>query len=183
MCGLRLLRSYICFATSQISLLTKQTLFFRLFVFCSFAPSPHGYTVSRGVPKIPKKSGFLDSNSLKTARNFSLKSQNFDGFLGFFVGSENPSVRVAHCTFEITLSGTITLTLLLVCAFSPKVQKYLLGSPLTDFQVLGKTQKGANYVANLAFDQTNSFHSFVCLLLVCSFSPRVLSIPRGPQNP
>ncbi len=144
MCGLRLLRSYICFATSQISLLTKQTLFFRLFVFCSFAPSPHGYTVSRGVPKIPKKSEFLDSNSLKTARNFSLKSQNFDGFLGFFVGSENPSVRVAHCTFEITLSGTITLTLLLVCAFSPKVQKYLLGSPLTDFQVLGKTQKGAN---------------------------------------
>ena len=56
-----------------------------------------------------------------------------------------PSVRVAHFAFEITLSGAITLTLLLVCAFSPKVQKYLLGSPLTDFQVLGKTQKGANY--------------------------------------
>ena len=36
------------------------------------------------------------------------------------------------------------------------------------------------YVANLTFDQTNSFHSFVCLLLVCSFSPRVHSIPRGP---
>ena len=29
------------------------------------------------------------------------------------------------------------------------------------------------YVANLTFDQTNSFHSFVCLLLVCSFSPKV----------
>ena len=95
MCGLRLLRSYICFATSQISLLTKQTLFIRLFVFCSFAPSPHGYSVSRGVPKIPKKSEFLDSNSLKTARNFSLKtarnnslkSQNFDGFSGFLTGS------------------------------------------------------------------------------------------------
>ena len=43
MCGLRLLRSYICFATSQISLLTKQTLFIRLFVFCSFAPSPQKY--------------------------------------------------------------------------------------------------------------------------------------------
>ena len=86
MCGLRLLRSYICFATSQISLLTKQTLFFRLFVFCSFAPSPHGYSVSRGVPN-PKKSGILDSNSLKTARNFSLKSQNFDGFSGFLMGS------------------------------------------------------------------------------------------------
>ncbi len=37
--------------------LTKQTLFFRLFVFCSFAPSPHEYTVSRGVPN-PKKSEF-----------------------------------------------------------------------------------------------------------------------------
>ena len=87
MCGLRLLRSYICFATLQISLLTKQTLFIRLFVFCSFAPSPHGYSVSRGVPKIPKKSEFLDSNSLKTARickyNNSLKSQNFDEILTF----------------------------------------------------------------------------------------------------
>ena len=76
--------------TSQISLLTKHTLFIRLFVFCSFAPSPHGYSVSRGVPN-PKKSGILDSNSLKTARickyNNSLKSQNFDGFSGFLTGS------------------------------------------------------------------------------------------------
>ena len=31
--------------------------FFRLFVFCSFAPSPHEYTVSRGVPN-SKKSEF-----------------------------------------------------------------------------------------------------------------------------
>ena len=28
---------------------------------------------------------------------------------------------VAHCAFEITLSQTITLTLLLVCSFSPRV--------------------------------------------------------------
>ena len=73
--------------TSQISLLTKQTLCIRLFVFCSFAPSPHGYSVSRGVPKIPKKSEISDSNSLKTARickyNNSLKSQNFDEILMF----------------------------------------------------------------------------------------------------
>ena len=68
MCGLRLLRSYICFATSQISLLTKQTLFFRLFVFCSFAPSPHGYSVSRGVPN-SKKSEFLDSKLPKNGEN------------------------------------------------------------------------------------------------------------------
>ena len=50
---------------------------------CLFAPFPHGYTVSRGVPD--------------------------------------------NCTFEITLSRAITLTLLLVCAFSPKVQSIFWG--------------------------------------------------------
>ena len=56
-------------------------------------------------------------------------------------------VYAAHnFAFEITLSQVITLTLLLVCAFSPKVQKYLLGSPfLTIFQVLPKKQNIANY--------------------------------------
>ena len=59
---------------------------------------------------------------------------------------KNPSVRVAHFAFEITLSGAITLTLLLVCAFSPKVQKYLLGSPfLTNFRVLSKRQISLNF--------------------------------------
>ena len=38
-------------------------------------------------------------------------------------------MHVAHCAFEIALSGAIMLTLLLVCSFSPKVQKYLLGPP------------------------------------------------------
>ena len=51
-----------------------------------------------------------------------------------------PSVRVAHFAFEITLSGAITLTLLLVCAFSPKVQKYLLG-PLFS-RIFGFCRKG-----------------------------------------
>ena len=32
------------------ALLTKQTHFIRLFVFCLFIPFPHGYTVSRGAP-------------------------------------------------------------------------------------------------------------------------------------
>ena len=36
---------------------------------------------------------------------------------------------VANLAFEITLSETITLTLLLVCSFFPQVQKYLVGSP------------------------------------------------------
>ena len=76
MCGLRLLRSYICFATSQISLLTKQTLFIRLFVFCSFAPSPHGYSVSRGVPN-SKKSEFLDSKLPKNGEKFLPKKSEF----------------------------------------------------------------------------------------------------------
>ena len=45
------------------------------------------------------------------------------GFIIWF-----PSGRCgANCAFEITLSGTITLTLLLVCAFSPKVQSIFWG--------------------------------------------------------
>ena len=50
-----------------------------------------------------------------------LKAENFDEIVVFSAGFENSSVRGAHCTFEITLSGTITLTLLFVCAFSPRV--------------------------------------------------------------
>ena len=37
------------------------------------------------------------------------------------------------------------------------------------------------HVTNCSFDQTNAFYLFVCLLLVCSFSPRVHSIPQGPR--
>ena len=37
------------------------------------------------------------------------------------------------------------------------------------------------HVINCAFDQTNSFYLFVCLMLVYSFSTRVHSIPRGPH--
>ena len=36
--------------------------------------------------------------------------------------AEQPRPRVAHFAFEITLSQAITLTLLLVCSFSPRVQ-------------------------------------------------------------
>ena len=79
---------------------------------------------------------------------------------------KNPSVRGAHCTFEITLSGTITLTLLLVCAFSPKVQKYLLGSPLTDFRVPPKKQNIANYRRFLCFDNDGQYHRQLLVILV-----------------
>ena len=37
-------------------------------------------------------------------------------------------------------------------------------------------------VINCAFEQTNTFYLFVCLLLVYSFSPRAQSIQRGPLD-
>ena len=39
-----------------------------------------------------------------------------------------------------------------------------------------------SHVINCAFDQTNAFYLFVCLMLVYSLSPRVQSIPRGPLD-
>ena len=64
--------------SSQTSLLTKQPLYIRLFVFCLFAPSPHGYTVSRGVPKIKIVRILI--------KNLSQKRQKLDGFLMFLSG-------------------------------------------------------------------------------------------------
>ena len=64
--------------------------------------------------------------------------------------------------------------------FSPTSTQYLVGTPNG---VLDGFVRRRVRVANLSFEQTNSFYSFVCLLLVCSFSPRVHSIPRGPLNP
>mgnify|MGYP004701573187 FL=1 len=73
-----------------------------------------------------------------------LKSQNFDEIAGFLTGSCEGAYASHNFAFEITFSQAITLTLLLVCDFSPKVQKYLLGSPfLTIFRVPEKTQKVA----------------------------------------
>ena len=60
------------------SCIDQTNSFFRLFVFCSFAPSPHEYTVSRGVPN-PK-------NGENLIYYTPLKSQNFDGFLMFLSG-------------------------------------------------------------------------------------------------
>ena len=63
------------------------------------AIKPHKYTVSCGDP-VFFSAGIKIPTSLKR-RKFAniiilLKSQNFDGFLGFFVGSENPSVLSVH---------------------------------------------------------------------------------------
>ena len=52
--------------------------------------------VLRTAKPLPKKSEFLDFNSLKTARNFSLKSQNFDEIVVFSAGFKNSSVLGVH---------------------------------------------------------------------------------------
>ena len=55
--------------SSQTSLLTKQTLYIRLFVFCLFVPCPHGYPVSRGVPKIKIVRILMKKNYPKNGKN------------------------------------------------------------------------------------------------------------------
>ena len=97
------------------------------------AIKPHKYTVSCGDPvffsagiKIPtslKRREFLNIIIL-------LKSQNFDEILTFLGKFLRGRVRVANLVFEITLSQAITLTLLLVCSFSPRVHSIPRG-PLT----------------------------------------------------
>ena len=63
---------------------------------------------------------------------------------------------------------------------SPTSTQYLVGAPNG---VLDGFVRRRVRVANLAFDQTNSFQSFVCLLLVCSFSPKVQKYLLGSPNP
>ena len=58
-----------------------------------------------------------------------LKSQNFDEILTFLDGFVRRRVRVANLAFDQTNSFYSFVCLLLVCSFSPKVQKYLLESP------------------------------------------------------
>ena len=55
---------------------------------------------------------------LPTGTQYPAGSPFIFGVLGRFLRRR---VRGALCTFEIALSGTITLTLLFVCAFSPRV--------------------------------------------------------------
>ena len=80
-----------------------------------------------------------------------------------------------NCTFVITLSQAIMLTLLLVCAFfSTQVQKYLAW-------VYNKVSLPGD--ASYASLLTNRLSQATvgCLMLAYSFSPRVHSIPRGPR--
>ena len=58
------------------------------------------------------------------------------------------------------------ICLFVLCLFIPYPHGYKVSRGVPDY---------------CAFDQTNAFNLFVCLMLVCSFSPRVHSIPRGPH--
>ena len=51
---------------------------------------------------------------------------------------------VAHCTFEITLLQAIMLTLLLVCAFSPKVHSIFWGPLFAMTDNYPQLARGAN---------------------------------------
>ena len=106
-----------------------------MLVFCLFIPFPHGYTVSRGVPvrllRMTQKTFPIKRREF--VKIYTRRIRKFDEFLGFLTGSENPSVRVANLTFDQTNSFHSFVCLLLVCSFSPKVQKYLLGSPFSRF--------------------------------------------------
>ena len=64
--------------------------------------------------------------------------------------------------------------------FSPTSTQYLVGTPNG---VLDGFVRRRVRVANLSFEQTNSFYSFVCLLLVCFFSPKVQKYLLGSPNP
>ena len=88
---------------SQISLMTKQTLFFVCLSFARLLLLPKSTKVSFGVP-------------------FPYKTARIRWDCGFLGGFWKILVYASHnFAFEITLSRAITLTLLLVCAFSPRV--------------------------------------------------------------
>ena len=86
--------------------------------------------------------------------------------MGQFLG-ENPTERLA---FGKRLRYAPCVTLQTLCV----VLLFILDLHYAEHALL-------SHVINCAFDQTNAFYMFVCLLLVYSFSPRVHSIPRGPH--
>ena len=63
---------------------------------------------------------------------------------------------VAHCAFEITLSRTITLTLLLVCSFSPRVHSIPRGPIFHEFS---SSAEKAEYRKLSVFNRVDGFLS------------------------
>ena len=57
------------------------------------------------------------------------KRREFDGFLGFLTGSYEGAYASQISLLTKQTNFNTFVCLLLVCSFSPKVQKYLLGSP------------------------------------------------------
>ena len=95
--------------------------------------------------------------------------------------------HTSYASFLTSQSSQATIAcLLLAYSFSPKVRKYLLGSPApkkSEFLMFNfpKTARIASH--NFAFEITLSQAITLTLLLVCSFSPRKYkSILRGFYN-
>ena len=172
-----------------------------MLVFCLFIPFPHGYTVSRGVPvrllRMTQKTFPIKRREF--VKIYTRRIRKFDEFLGFLTGSENPSVRVANLTFDQTNSFHSFVCLLLVCSFSPKVQKYLLGSPFPinwrEFEKIytRKRWKFDEFLGFFASSHEGAYASqislltkqtlFIHLFVFCSFAPspqKYKSIFWGP---
>jgi hypothetical protein len=66
---------------------------------------------------------------------------------------------VAHCAFEITLSQTITLTLLLVCFFSPRVHSIPRGPQFPRIFKFRRKRANITCIKNREFDGFLTFLS------------------------
>ena len=87
---------------SQISLMTKQTLFFVCLSFARLLLLPKRTKVSfGGTLPLENSENFIININLKKSEFWCdytspIKRREFDGFLGFFAGFENPSVLSVH---------------------------------------------------------------------------------------
>ena len=132
-----------------------------------FAPFPHGYTVSRGVP---------DNCTFEIALSQAIM------LTLLFVCAFFSASYASFLTRQSSQATNVCLTL--AYSFSQRVHSIPLG-PIIQYLawvfIIWFPSGGLPRVINCAFDQ--SFHAKsenACLLLVYSFSPRVQSIPRGP---
>ncbi len=160
-----------------------------MFVLCLFIPYPHGYKVSRGVPvnfafEITLSPAIM--LALLLVCSFSPRVHSIPRgphilkkrirmmccfcCMGQFMG-KNPKTcfrRSAVACKRLRYAPCVTLQTLCVALL------FILDLHYAEHALL-------SHVINCAFDQTNAFNLFVCLMLVYSLSPRVQSIPRGPR--
>ena len=103
----------------------------------------------------------------------------------FFVVGLSRAAHGAHCTFKIALSQSIMITLMLVCAFSPRVHSIPRGPPFNTPEIAGhnasvcKQPPNADlYALILAFARvsasvisTNTLNPTNAAMRLCFFMP------------